>query len=206
VGHIVTVAALYGGSAAHHRALHEPKYRRWLDRIVYLPDAASAGLAGCRTVLVPERLHRGLLHRTAPALHEVLDRGGTVVLFGEQPTSWLPGLRWSYRPTNWWWWLDDGPAPVLAALPGHSLFTRLRLSDATWHLHGVFDPPAGAETVLTARDGGAVLYIDRVTTPGTLIVTCLDPMWHFGSYFMPATERFLDGFLPWLHSDIDRRG
>jgi hypothetical protein len=54
--------------------------------------------------------------------------------------------------------------------------------------------------VLAARDGGgAVFYIDRVSTAGTLIVTCLDPLWHFGSYFMPATERFLDGFFPWLH-------
>ena len=43
-----------------------------------------------------------------------------------------------------------------------------------------------------------MLYVDEVSTPGTLVVTTLDPMSHFGSYFMPATERFLDGFLPWL--------
>ncbi|MGH8906374.1 MAG: hypothetical protein ACRD0K_07645 [Egibacteraceae bacterium] len=194
------IAALYSGSAAHHRALHEPKYRRWLGQILYLPDAADAGLGDCDTLLVPERLHRGLLHRTAPAIRSLLDRGGTVVLFGEQPTAWLPGLRWSHRPTNWWWWLDGDPGPVVAAQPGHPLFDRLTLADMTWHIHGVFDPPRDAETVLTARDGGgAVLYIDRVSTAGTLIVTCLDPLWHFGSHFMPATERFLDGFLPWLH-------
>jgi hypothetical protein len=29
-------------------------------------------------------------------------------------------------------------------------------------------------------------------------VSTLDPLSHFGSHFMPATERFLDGFLPWL--------
>ncbi|MDF2725451.1 MAG: hypothetical protein K0Q59_5128, partial [Paenibacillus sp.] len=33
---------------------------------------------------------------------------------------------------------------------------------------------------------------------GTLLLTTLDPEYHFGSYFMPATERFLDGFLSWL--------
>ena len=43
-----------------------------------------------------------------------------------------------------------------------------------------------------------MLYVDRISTPGTLVVATLDPMSHFGSYFMPATERFLDGFLPWL--------
>jgi len=82
------------------------------------------------------------------------------------------------------------------------LFERLSLADMTWHIHGIFDPPDGAETVLTAPDGSAVLYVDRVSTPGTLLVTSLDPLWHFGSYFMPATERFLDGFLPWLHEQV----
>ena len=52
--------------------------------------------------------------------------------------------------------------------------------------------------LVTHDDGGAVLYVDRISTPGTLVVATLDPMSHFGSYFMPATERFLDGFLPWL--------
>ncbi|HEX4248219.1 MAG TPA: hypothetical protein VH008_10155 [Pseudonocardia sp.] len=26
----------------------------------------------------------------------------------------------------------------------------------------------------------------------------MDPLSHYGGYSMPATERFLDGFLPWL--------
>ena len=47
-----------------------------------------------------------------------------------------------------------------------------------------------------------MLHIDRVSTSGTLLVTSLDPMYHFGSYFMPATERFLDGFLPWVVQDL----
>ena len=34
------VLAVYGGSAAHHRALNEPKYAKWLAGTVYLPDLA----------------------------------------------------------------------------------------------------------------------------------------------------------------------
>ena len=30
-----------------------------------------------------------------------------------------------------------------------------------------------------------------------LIVSTLDPFYHHGSNFMPATTKFLDGFLPW---------
>ena len=59
-------------------------------------------------------------------------------------------------------------------------------------------PVEGAEKLISTVDGGAVLYIDKVSTNGTWIVTTLDPDYHYGSYFMPATERFLDGFLPWL--------
>lgn len=31
---------------------------------------------------------------------------------------------------------------------------------------------------------------------GRLVVTSLDPFYHHGSHFMPATTRFLDRFLP----------
>jgi len=68
----------------------------------------------------------------------------------------------------------------------------------TWHYHGTFRPPPGAVTLISATAGGAALYIDQASTPGTLVVAALDPMSHYGSYFMPATERFLDAFLPWL--------
>lgn len=203
------LAAVYGGSAAHHRALHEPKYARWLDALVYLPELAGADLSGYDGLVVPERLHAGLLHGARPRLLEVLDRGGTLVVFGEQsvygdhPDGWLPGVRWEHRPTNYWWWLDPEPrSGIVAADAGHGLFRHLTLADATWHHHGVFWPPAGAETVIATDDGGAVLYVDRVSSPGTLVVAALDPLSHFGSYFMPATERFLDGFLPWVAEDL----
>lgn len=50
-----------------------------------------------------------------------------------------------------------------------------------------------------------MLYLDRVSTPGTLVVSTLDPLSHYGGHFMPATERFLDGFLPWLANEISGR-
>lgn len=75
-------------------------------------------------------------------------------------------------------------------------------ADATWHQHGVFSPPPGAETLVATDDGASVLYIDRVSTPGTLLVTSLDLVYHYGSYFMPATERFLGGFLPWVTGQL----
>jgi hypothetical protein len=107
-------------------------------------------------------------------------------------------VRWEHRPTNYWWWLEPGAELGLRAPnPDHELFDRLSLRDCTWHYHGVLDPPKGAEVLVTLASGEALLYVDQVTTAGTLIVATLDPISHYGSYFMLATERFLDGFLPW---------
>ncbi|HZO25840.1 MAG TPA: hypothetical protein VFH48_07590 [Chloroflexota bacterium] len=65
-----------------------------------------------------------------------------------------------------------------------------------------FSPPDGTETLLRLEDGGAIMYLDRVSSNGTLLMTTLDPTYHYGSYFMPATERFLDSFLPWVRAEL----
>lgn len=210
---MLNLAAVYGGSAPHHRALHAPKYARWLTKLVYLPDLPDSDLSRFDGVIVPERMHRAALQAARPRLLDVLDRGGTLVVFGEQsvygeqPEGWLPGVAWEHRPTNYWWWLDpQAPRPLVAADPDHPLLAWAPLAQTTWHHHGVFWPPEHAETVIAARDGGSVLYLDRASTPGTLIAATLDPMYHFGAYFMPAAERFLDGFLPWLAQHLGNGG
>ncbi len=201
------LAAVYGGSAQHHRALTEPRYARHLTGgLVYLPELADTDLTAYRGVVIPERMHRGLLERGAGRITELLEAGGTVIAFsgGEPIPEFLPGVRWEHRPTNYWWWLEPGADLGLRLpTPDHPLFQRLSLRDCTWHYHGVLQPPAGAEVLVELAPGQALLYVDEVSTAGRLVVSTLDPMSHFGSYFMPATERFLDGFLPWAASTVD---
>lgn len=168
------LAALYGGSAAHHRALTEPKYAKWLAGTVYLPDLATAELDAYDGVIVPERMHAGKLAEGRHRLVEVLERGATVVVFGEQsvygdqPLGWLPGIDWEHRPTLWWWLEPGATSPLVAHHPDHDLWRHLCLPAATWHHHGVFRPPPGAVTLISATDGSAVLYIDQVSTPAPL--------------------------------------
>jgi hypothetical protein len=199
------LAAVYSGSAQHHRALNEPKYQRWIADTIYLPDLDEADLTRFDGVLIPDRLHHGKVEAAAENVLRYLDQGGTVMVFngGEPPPTWLPGLKWAFAPTNFWWWLEPGASLGLTApSPDHALFRRITLADATWHYHGVLTPPAGAEAVVGLEAGGSLLYVDRVSTKGTILATTLDPLFHFGSYFMPATERFLDGFLPWVVEDL----
>ncbi|GEB33640.1 MULTISPECIES: hypothetical protein [Brevibacillus] len=193
------IAALYGGSSQHFRSLNEPKYRKYYDRLIYLPDLENTSLDEFDALVVPSQLHMGLVMKSREKIKQFAEKGGIVVAFGPQPREWIPGQNWELRPTNFWWWLDkNAKSGLVLQKPDYDLFSYITLADATWHQHGVYWPPEGAEVLISTEDGGAVLYVDKVSTAGTWIVTTLDPDFHFGSYFMPATERFLDGFLPWL--------
>ncbi|MGH3788708.1 MAG: hypothetical protein ACRDRG_19650 [Pseudonocardiaceae bacterium] len=200
------LAAVHGGSAQHHRALTEPKYAQHLTGgLIYLPELADTDLTVYRGLLIPERMHRGLLDRAAGRISELLDAGGTVIAFsgGEPIPEFLPGVRWQHRPTNYWWWLELGSdLGVRIAAAEHPLFQRLTLRDCTWHYHGVLEPPNGAQVLVELTSGEALLYVDQVSTAGTIVVSTLDPISHYGGYFMPATERFLDGFLPWAADTV----
>ncbi|MGH3976249.1 MAG: hypothetical protein ACRDS9_23430, partial [Pseudonocardiaceae bacterium] len=136
--------------------------------------------------------------------------GGTVIAFsgGEPIPEFLPSVRWQHRPTNYWWWLEPGADLGVRLGPGvDQLFPQLTLRDCTWHYHGVLQPPDGAQVLVKLTTGEALLYLDQVSTAGTIVASTLDPISHYGGYFMPATERFLDGFLPWISSlvrELDR--
>jgi hypothetical protein len=195
------LAAVYGGSAQHHRTLTEPKYAQHLTGgTIYLPELADTDLTAYCGLLIPERLHRGQLDRAAHRILELLDAGGTVIAFsgGEPIPEFMPGVHWQHRPTNFWWWLEpDADLGVRLGDEDDPLFQRLTLRDCTWHYHGVLHPPEGAHVLVKLTTGEALLYVDRISTPGTVVVSTLDPISHYGGYFMPATGRFLDAFLPW---------
>jgi hypothetical protein len=201
------ICAVDGGTYYHHEALHGTRYRGWFDRLIDLRRLPQAELTDCDVLVVTCRSHPGPLRAARERFARFLAAGGTVVAMGEtQSHTWLPRVSWSHRPTNFWWWLERGASPgYVVAAPAHPLFRHLTLADATWHYHGVFAPPAGATALITLEaDGGCLLYEDEVSTAGRMIVTSLDPFYHHGSHFMPATTRFLDGFLPWLAS-LQRR-
>lgn len=197
------LAALYGGSAPQHRTLYESDYSRYFDEVVYLPELAETNLDSFDGLFVPSRLHIERRNEHGDRLRAFLDGGGDVITLGQQPDPWLPEVEWAFRPTNFWWWLDpDGDSGLRFPRPDHPFFEAVPPADCTWHFHGSFDPPDGADVLITDDEGGAVLYIDEETWAGRTIVSTLDPTYHFGSYFMPATDRFLSGLLPWLHDEF----
>ncbi|MDC7789658.1 hypothetical protein PQJ75_25330 [Rhodoplanes sp. TEM] len=205
----MTVAVLDGGTFYHHETIFGDRFRDRFDRVIYAPALTASDLTDVTLLIVPDRLNPDLLRRHRPLLTDVLARGRTLVVLGEcEAETWAPGVRSAPRPTNFWWWLDPAETPPHRFVaPEHEMFRHVAPESTVWHIHGVLFPPDGAVPLVTVpedRDGrdpgGALLYDDRVTTPGRLIVSTLDPFYHHGSRFMPATTRFLDGFLTWTRA------
>lgn len=182
---------VYGGSVTEYRVLSDARFARWFAETVYLPELSEADLESLDGLLVPEGSHHRKLRAAGGAIRAFLDRGGTAIAFGDQPFPWLPGMAWTFRPA----------LPLTHLTTEHSddgFHHHVPLDGAIWHHHGVFAPPAGGDTLLAADDGAAVLYVDRVSTNGTMVISSLDPLRHTGETAMPAAALFLERFLPWV--------
>ncbi|WP_239965258.1 hypothetical protein [Streptomyces sp. CBG9] len=119
----------------------------------------------------------------------------------------MPGLgALTPAEVNFWWWrLPDGDNGVRRAAEDHEAWAHLTPRAVRWHYHGLLTPPPGA-TVLAYTDHETAgdpateqvrLYEDRVSTPGRLLVTTMDPVYHHGSRFMPGATQLLLGLLRW---------
>ncbi|AZG16365.1 MULTISPECIES: hypothetical protein [Cupriavidus] len=194
------IAFVDGGTYYHHATFNDPALRGYFDANVYAPDLPQADLAPFDCLYVASRQNPADLVAARPAIDAFLAAGKLVVALGEcRADLWLDGVQWRPTVTNFWWWLEpDADSGLRVGDPGHGLFRRMRLADATWHRHGDLLTPPGAVSVVDTVDGRSVLYDDAATGPGRRIVATLDPCYHHGSYFMPAASRFLHHFLPWL--------
>ncbi len=195
------IGALDGGTSYHYVALHQPPFNQYIDRTIYLPELAEADLDDLDVLIVTCRSHPEQLRRNADKLQAFLAQGKTLMIMGEtEPQTWMPGVEQEPVPLNYWWWLEPGGEFDLeVASPDHSIWQYLSLADMTWHYHGLLNPPETATPLLVHKETGqAVLWTDDHFHGGRVLVTSLDPFFHHGSHFMPATTRFLHGFFQWL--------
>lgn len=200
------IAFVDGGTYYHHAVLNDPEFSGYFTGSIYAPDLVDADLSCYDCLYIASRQNPVDLINSRQTISNFLAAGKLVVALGENHSEqWLDNISWEPCETNFWWWLTPGSDSGLRlGDKGHGLFKYIDLADATWHRHGVLQPPAGAVSIVNVADGGSVLYDDAVSGPGRVIVSTLDPCYHHGSYFMPATTRFLRGFLPWLKAGAKR--
>lgn len=202
----MAILVIHPGAYYHIESLEGARYRHHFDALVRPEALPDTDLNAFNVVMIPCRTPADRLLPHKAQLARYLEGGGTIVATGESESQhFLPGITFTPQPTNFWWWLTPGAdLGVRIARPDHALFKNLSQRDITWHLHGWFEPPAGAEVLAVNAEGKPILYIDNVTTAGCMVITSLDPFFHHGGHFMPATTRFLDGFLPWMRDTLDR--
>ena len=196
---------VHGGSGPQLAALADPALQLYDPVPVHVRDLAGSPqlLDDADVLVVSDRLRPHLLEQSSEPILDVARRGGTLVVFAENGSeSWLPGARGERRPTVFWWWRtgeDHGLRRNPAPHPAHELFPDRAL---VWHIHGVLTPPPGAVSLMDRvhPDGsldGSVFYIDEASTPGRILATTMDPVYHHGSGFMPGATQLLYRALYW---------
>ena len=203
-GEFMSILSIHAGSYYHIESLEGKRYSKYFDLLLRPEDLDSIDLEAFAVILVPCRTpaHRMIPHKKK--LLAYLNQGGTIVATGESNSQlWLPKVKFSKQETNYWWWLEkESNLGIKVTKSEHSLFKYVSKEDLTWHLHGWFKAPKGAEILAVNSENKPILYIDEVTTKGRMIITSLDPFFHHGSRFMPSTTSFLDRFLPWIHDEL----
>ncbi|KOS53846.1 hypothetical protein [Rhodococcus rhodochrous] len=198
-----SIAFLHGGSHAQLATLADPALAPYRCRPVHVRTGDRDEIADADVVVVADRLRPDLLTGWADNIRGCLDRGATVLVFGENHAGrWLPGVREQTRPTIFWWWRTGEDHRLRRQAPDHPAWDFFTEHSVIWHHHGVLEPPAGAVSLvdLHTEDGrrdGSILYLDETSTSGRLLVTTMDPVYHHGSGFMPGATQLLYTSLHW---------
>lgn len=197
-----TIAAIDAGFYYHHHSLREEPFAPFFDDVIYIRDVALTDLTQYDVVIIPCRTNAFLLAPLSEQFQNFMKAGGRLVVMGETfPNRWLPDVNFTGMDTNFWWWLEEGAdLGVQIVDKSHPMAQHVTKEAATWHLHGVLDPlHPNQKSLIATQDGECLMFEDEVSYgPGSLIVTTLDPFFHHGSRFMPATTVFLEKFLTWL--------
>lgn len=198
-----TVAMLHCGSHAQLASLSDPALEPYAIRPVHARTGTPDDLDGADVVVVADRIRPDLLTPWAAALSARAHSGATLVVLGEnQVGTWLPGAHEEVRPTIFWWWRIGEDSRIRRPDTRHDAASWFADRALIWHYHGVLAPPEGAVSLvdLHTPDGqldGSLLYVDEVSTPGRILVTTMDPVYHHGSGFMPGATQLLYSALNW---------
>ena len=164
-----------------------------------------ADLTPYRALIVPAFSDQEWLSAQRAVIRAFLESGRVLLFSGHLFRPWLPGGgTFVPRPIR-------SPADYeVRLLRRHPLFDGVDLADlvyrrgvAGFFARGSNPPPPGAETLLAFADGSPVLYLDRVSSGGTLLVHAGNDL--FGYFDVPAGETtFGARVLAWIDAEYER--
>ncbi|MCF8569885.1 hypothetical protein L5G32_06355 [Gordonia sp. HY002] len=194
---------LHGGSHSHLATLADPALAPYRLAGLHVRTGDRESLRSADVLVVADRLRPDLLTPWADEIQSILERGATVLIFGENHVGdWLPAITEHPRPTIFWWWRTGEDHRLRTRAPDHPAWEFFAERAVIWHYHGVLDAPESAVSLVdlhteAGERDGSILFIDEQSTPGRFLVTTMDPVYHHGSGFMPGATQMLYSALQW---------
>lgn len=196
-------AGIIDGGGGAHRSLLAPGQPFVGLQPIPIERLATTNLETLELVVVPRSCDGEALFARRHQFARFLDRGGILIALGELWTNWLPGARWEPESAE-----DTRPPSVVAV---HPLLEELGPEDLWWHAdpggwccHGHVRVSPEAEPLVATPDGGTWLYVDRVSTRGTIVCASnldLDTHAHHGS---AIARTLLDRLMRWTREEVAR--
>jgi hypothetical protein len=169
-------------------------------------DLEEADLSPFLGLAVPGLTDQEHLWRHADKLRVFLDAGKVIVYSGMLFRPWLPGAGMfvpkKVRSHHDYFLTQVAPSPIFAGIEIEDLVFRRGV--AGFFARGHHQPPPGAEVILTLPGGEPALYIDRVSTNGTILVHGGNDMLGFANDTTTAS-RLTPQLLDWMRSEARER-
>lgn len=166
-------------------------------------DLPDTDLHQFRAVILPMFTDQEMLLRQKAQIRRFLDDGRILVWSGHLFHPWLPGAGMfrAHKITK------ATDYTIYPAVP-HPIFKNVDLNELTYRKgvagffsRGSHQPPPGADVLLTFEDGDPMVYLDRVSSGGTMIVHAGNNL--FGYASEKAGDTTLGNqFVRWLDDEF----
>lgn len=169
-------------------------------------DLERTDLTQYLAVAVPGLADQIYLAQHAEQIRAFLDKGRVLIYSGMLFTPWLPGGG-DYHPKT----IHSYKDYFLHVVTPHPIFAGIEIDDlifrrgvAGFFARGHNDVPRGAETVLALPGGEPVVYVDRVSTHGTILCHSGNDLLGYGKS-EDTTARLVPQLLAWMRAEAHER-
>ncbi|GGF97691.1 phosphate starvation-inducible protein PhoH [Paenibacillus abyssi] len=128
-------------------------------------DLGKVDLSQFCGLIVSDRVDQDFLYQERDSIRKFLDAGKVVAFSGGLFREWLPGAQPFVS-------CEDGAITERALIVAqHPIFEGIKPEDMGNNFaYGYHPAPEGVEVLISHADGGAVVYVDRVSTGGVILV------------------------------------
>ena len=209
----VKLAGVYSGISYQHGLFFREGYNKKMA-IIPVCTFSSTNLLEYDVLVFPRGTDEEVIYQAKDKVKDFLNRGRVLISFGEVSKNWIPGCRWGGVIPE-----DDGPLQICKTDSDKAqkslkhddlllIFKGLSSDDLHWHkgatgwcCHGHLLPPKNAEIMVVNTLGNSMMYIDRESTKGTILVTSqLDAICH-AFHGVTSAKVLLDNCLEWAKEE-----